>query len=68
MVWEKANGPLPRNWVVHHLNGIKTDNSVENLVAMPRQYHHSHPRQAIEAYEKRIRELERLLVDKEIHQ
>jgi len=62
VVWERANGkPLPKGWVVHHLNGTKDDNRIENLVAMPRQNHHSHPRDALKVYERRIRELEQQL-------
>lgn len=57
-IWEQANGPIPDKWVVHHFNGIKTDNRLENLVAMPRSHHG--PRAHIDpsAYEARIRELE----------
>ena len=62
LVWEEANDkPLPKGWVVHHLNGIKDDNRIENLAGMPRQEHHSHPREALKPYEKRIRDLEELL-------
>ena len=56
LVWEEANGRLPDQWVVHHLNGIKDDNRIENLLAMPREMHAT--RQMFEPYEKRIRELE----------
>ena len=57
-VWEAAHGAIPRGWVVHHLNGIKSDNRLENLQAMARG-HHS-PRVHIDptAYEQRIRDLE----------
>lgn len=70
VVWEKAhNQPLPKGWVVHHLNGIRSDNRPENLFGMPKS---THARQAAnltrEAREKypnllkelraRIRELE----------
>lgn len=58
VVWESANGALPGGWVVHHLNGIKTDNRLVNLAAMPRQEHHKHPREALRPYEHRIAELE----------
>ena len=58
VVWETANGPLPKGWVVHHLNGVKDDNRLENLAGMPRQQHHSKPREALKPYEQRIRHLE----------
>lgn len=34
--------PLAHNEVVHHLNGDRADNSLENLVLMTRSDHHSH--------------------------
>jgi len=56
MVWEKANGELPKGWVIHHLNGIKDDNRLENLAAMPRKGHN--PRFIVQPYQERIRQLE----------
>lgn len=62
VVWEQTHGrPLPKGWVVHHLNGIKTDNRPVNLAGMPRQEHHKHPREALRPYEHRIAELEDLV-------
>lgn len=58
LVWEKANGPVPQNWDVHHLNGIKSDNRLENLFAMSKSDHHSDHHQF---YEARIHELEQKL-------
>lgn len=58
LVWEEANGPMPKGWVVHHLNGIKDDNRLGNLEGMPRHQHHTHPREALKPYEERIRQLE----------
>ena len=56
LVWEKHNGILPKSWVVHHLNGIRDDNRIENLAAMPRKSHN--PRLVVEPYRERIRVLE----------
>jgi len=56
MVWEKANSELPQGWVIHHLNGIKDDNRLENLDATPRTGHN--PRLIVQPYQERIRQLE----------
>ena len=60
LVWEKVNGkPLPEGWIVHHINGIKDDNRLENLRAMPRAAHNDLDRRIehLEAEVKRLREL-----------
>lgn len=31
MVWELHNGPIPDGLVVDHLNGVRTDDRIENL-------------------------------------
>ena len=42
-VWEKHNKkPLPQGYVIHHINGIKDDNRIENLIAIPRKSHSQH--------------------------
>lgn len=57
LIWEKThNKPLPKGWVIHHLNGIKNDNRPQNLVAMPLKSHS--PKLLEELLKKRIRELE----------
>lgn len=55
LVWEAAHGPVPKNWDVHHLNGVKDDNRLENLFAMSKSQHHSNHHNH---YEERIRILE----------
>lgn len=55
-VWEKHNGQLPKGWLVHHLNGKRDDNRIENLMGMPRKRHS--PTLIIKPYRKRIIELE----------
>lgn len=42
MVWEAFNGPIPPRMVVHHINGIKTDDRLENLMLMPLSKHSEH--------------------------
>lgn len=51
---QKLGHSLPRGWVGHHLNGVKSDNRPKNLVAMPRKKHSL----LIPAMAKRIQELE----------
>lgn len=55
-VWEDLNGPLPRGWNVHHLNGTKDDNRPENLVGMSKSDHHSS--RGLVPYMERIQTLE----------
>lgn len=56
LVWEQTHGAIPKGYVIHHLNGVKDDNRLENLACLPIAAH-SGP--AIHrAYKARIRQLE----------
>lgn len=58
LVWEEFHGkPLPKGWIVHHLNGIRSDNRPRNLEGMPSMKHNL----VLVAKAKRIQELEALL-------
>lgn len=60
LVWEKANNKLlPDDCVIHHLNGIKTDNRPKNLVAISPKDHGGWTYS--QCLQKRIRELEAIL-------
>lgn len=58
IVWERHHGkPLPKGWVIHHLNGIRDDNRLVNLVGLPDRKH----RRILAEKAKRIQMLEAIL-------
>ncbi len=58
VVWEEYNKkPVPKGYVIHHLNGVKNDNKPENLVAMKFGEHINQRK----PYEKRIEILEEII-------
>lgn len=38
-VWEAVNGAIPKGWQVHHKNGDRGDNRIENLECVPPDEH-----------------------------
>lgn len=59
LVWEETHGkPLPKGWIIHHINGIRDDNRSENLMAVSRNKHEHHT--FVKVLQARIRELEQL--------
>ena len=74
-LWEHYNGPIPEGSLIHHLNGIHSDNRIENLVCITTLEHgNNHSGQGkfytkksdliIKAQQERIRQLESKLFDK----
>lgn len=57
-IWEQLHGPLPKNWVVHHINGIRNDNRPTNLIGLPRAEHSPEATGLIRVRLEKISELE----------
>lgn len=57
-VWEQIHGPLPKGWVVHHINGNKSDNRPTNLLGLPKGEHSPEATGLIRVRISRIVELE----------
>jgi len=39
IIWEKHHGKIPDDHCIHHINGDKKDNRIENLECMSRKEH-----------------------------
>ena len=66
VVWEKHHNPLPDGWHIHHINGIKNDNRIENLQAMPGREHVRYiamQSDKIQQLEEEIRSLQQRIKD-----
>jgi len=63
-VWEKANGKIPPGHLIHHLNGIKSDNRLENLViSTPKEHNGAANIPFLLEMQQRIRDLEQKVRD-----
>jgi hypothetical protein len=38
-IWERSNGPIPDGYVIHHIDGNKTNNNIENLQLLSKINH-----------------------------
>lgn len=65
-VWEDFNNKkVPEGWIVHHVNGIRDDNRIENLIAMPKEQHESWT--YVKVLQNKIRELEEIIKTNNIY-
>lgn len=39
VIWERQNGKIPKGFEIHHINGNKKDNRIENLECLSRKEH-----------------------------
>lgn len=39
LIYESVWGGIPKNWIIHHLDGDKTNNCILNLLGMERSHH-----------------------------
>ncbi len=53
-VWEYYNGPIPEGWDIHHKNGKKGDNRIENLEIFTKSEHASNFNTGRNQYAKSI--------------
>lgn len=38
-LYEEVNGKVPDDWHVHHIDCVKDNNALENLIALPKKFH-----------------------------
>lgn len=39
-IWEDQNGKIPKGWHIHHLDGDRSNDDIENLIAVIPQLHY----------------------------
>ena len=61
-VWEKEVGPIPKGFHVHHINGNKSDNRIENLSIMTATGHERLHNQEQDRKEKARERMKRIVM------
>lgn len=41
VIWERANGPIPDGYEIHHINGVRLDNRLDNFQLLTKAKHAS---------------------------
>jgi hypothetical protein len=39
IIWEKHNGKIPSGYIVHHIDGNRINNNIDNLELLPKKQH-----------------------------
>lgn len=56
-VWEKAHGPVPKGFHIHHIDNNRDNNRLENLACIAAEAHKQHHADAISFVEVMTRKL-----------
>ena len=56
MAWTNERGPIPKEWIIHNMNGDMEDNRLENLACIPRKT--GNISEVVAPYRERIKKLE----------
>ena len=55
-VWEMNWGPIPKDHEIHHIDGNRENNNIDNLECLHKSEHHSRDREVREAMTKYLKD------------
>ena len=71
LIWEDHYGkPVPKGYVIHHINGVKTDNRIQNLQCVEHSLHNKFHRKSVvftDEIRKKISESHKGTIQSEAH-